>query len=125
MAAAVGELSAVDRRRAIESSVKPRMHVIDLVDNCGKHKASGVGPERHPEPRRPGSSRRFCLAASARDGPGRAGTGTRVAWTEGLAAGTLRWLAEKGRPVLLDLMTHLFDTPVCSRGTAGEQSTTR
>lgn len=33
-------MTAAERRDAIERSPKPRMHVIDLVDNCGKHKAS-------------------------------------------------------------------------------------
>lgn len=30
--------SAAVRKNAIQGSSKPRMHVIDLVDNCGKHK---------------------------------------------------------------------------------------
>lgn len=39
-------LSGADtRRRAIENSGKPRMHVIDLVDNCGKHKVRAEGKE--------------------------------------------------------------------------------
>lgn len=30
--------SVESRKTAIATSLKPRMHVIDLVDNCGKHK---------------------------------------------------------------------------------------
>lgn len=32
--------TAKERKLYIQESPKPRMHVIDLVDNCGKHEAS-------------------------------------------------------------------------------------
>lgn len=46
IAGAGGESTTSERREAIAGSPKPRMHVIDLVDNCGKHKVSFYGRGR-------------------------------------------------------------------------------